>query len=143
MRRRAKAVWRGTGLEGQGVISTPQSGVFDNHPYSFKTRFQNEDGTLGTNPEELIAAAHAACFNMALSFQLSGAGHEPEELKTDALLTMEKEGEGWVIKSVHLTLKAKVDINKEEFDQLVDNAKNGCPISQVLNCEITLESTLV
>lgn len=142
MKRRSSAVWNGSGPEGSGTLSM-QSGVFDQQPYSAKLRFQNEDGKLGTNPEELIAAAHAGCFNMALAFQLTGAGFEAEELQTDAVLKMEKGDDGWSIVSIALNLKAKVPgISKDKFMELAQAAKAGCPVSKVLNAEITLEASL-
>ena len=142
MKRRSSAVWKGSGLEGSGTLSM-QSGVFDNHPYSAKMRFQNEDGKLGTNPEELIAAAHAGCFNMALAFQLGGAGFTPEELNTKAVLTIEKVDDGFSITSIVLTLTAKVPgIGEEQFMKLAEGAKAGCPVSKVLNTEITLNASL-
>lgn len=142
MKRRSSAVWNGSGPEGSGTLSM-QSGVFDQQPYSAKLRFQNEDGKLGTNPEELIAAAHAGCFNMALAFQLTGAGFEAEELQTDAVLKMEKGDAGWSIVSIALNLKAKVPgISKDKFMELAQAAKAGCPVSKVLNAEITLEASL-
>ena len=104
MIRRARAMWQGTGRAGSGSLSS-DSGVLADTPYSFRTRFENDKGT---NPEELIAAAHAGCFSMATAFQLSGAGHPPESLHTDATLTMEQEGAGWKIAAVHLTLRARV-----------------------------------
>jgi osmotically inducible protein OsmC len=108
-------------------------------PYSFKSRFKNDDGTLGTNPEELIASALAGCFNMKLSFVLNDAGFNPESLKTDAVLTFE---EG-VVTNIALILKAKVaDITTEKFAILANEAKENCPISAVLNCNITLEASL-
>ena len=109
-------------------------------PYSFKTRFENDNGSLGTNPEELIAAALAGCFNMKLSFVLNDAGFNPEELNTEALLTFE---DGKVI-SIELDLKAKVlGIKDEKFIELAEDAKENCPISGVLNCEIILNVSLV
>lgn len=142
MKRRSSAVWKGSGPEGSGTLSM-QSGVFDRQPYSAKLRFQNEDGKMGTNPEELIAAAHAGCFSMALAFQLTNAGFEAEELKTDAVLKMEKGDAGWTILSIALTLNAKVPgIDKEKFMQLAQAAKAGCPVSRVLNAEITLDANL-
>src|SRR5438093_11375436 len=104
MIRKAKAVWRGTGRAGNGHLST-DSGVLSSTPYSFKTRFENEKGT---NPEELIAAAHAGCFTMALAFQLQGAGLTPEELRTEAAVTIEKEGAGFRISRSALTLRATI-----------------------------------
>ena len=144
MRRTSTAVWSGSGLEGTGSLTT-QSGVFQNQPYSFKTRFQNEDGKAGTNPEELIAAAHAGCFTMALSFQLAGAGFTANELRTTAALTMEKdkEGDGFTITTVHLDLNAKVPgIDQAKFQELANQAKQNCPVSKVLNAKITLNAQL-
>ena len=139
MIRKAKAVWRGTGRAGSGNL-TSDSGVLAETPYSFKTRFENEKGT---NPEELIAAAHAGCFTMALAFQLSGAGHPPEDLNTRADVSLEQEGTGWKIAAVVLTLKAKVPgLSKDEFMKLAEAAKAGCPVSKVLNAKITLDATL-
>ena len=138
MKRKVNAVWSGDGADGNGVLSA-QSGAFNNMPYSFKSRFKNDDGTLGTNPEELIAAALAGCFNMKLSFVLNDAGFNPESLKTDAVLTFE---EG-VVTYIALILKAKVtDITTEKFAILANEAKENCPISAVLNCNITLEASL-
>ena len=139
MIRKAKAVWRGTGRDGSGVLST-DSGVLAETPYSFKTRFESEKGT---NPEELIAAAHAGCFTMALAFQLSGAGHPPEDLNTRADVSLEQEGAGWKIAAVALTLRARVPgLSKDEFMKLAEAAKAGCPVSKVLNAKITLDATL-
>lgn len=138
MKRKVNAVWSGDGADGTGVLSA-QSGAFNNMPYSFKSRFKNDDGTLGTNPEELIAAALAGCFNMKLSFVLNDAGFNPESLKTDAVLTFE---EG-VVTNIALILKAKVtDVTTEKFAILANEAKENCPISAVLNCNITLEASL-
>jgi osmotically inducible protein OsmC len=138
MKRKVNAVWSGDGADGTGVLSA-QSGAFNNMPYSFKSRFKNDDGTLGTNPEELIAAALAGCFNMKLSFVLNDAGFNPESLKTDAVLTFE---EG-VVTNIALILKAKVaDITTEKFAILANEAKENCPISAVLNSNITLEASL-
>lgn len=142
MKRRSSAVWNGSGPEGAGTLSM-QSGVFDQQPYSAKLRFQNEDGKQGTNPEELIAAAHAGCFSMALAFQLTNAGFEAEEIKTDAVLKMEKGDSGWSIVSIALNLNAKVPgISEEKFMELAQAAKAGCPVSRVLNAEITLDAKL-
>ena len=138
MKRKVNAVWSGDGADGTGILSA-QSGAFNNMPYSFKSRFKNDDGILGTNPEELIAAALAGCFNMKLSFVLNDAGFNPESLKTDAVLTFE---EG-VVTNIALILKAKVtDITTEKFAILANEAKENCPISAVLNCNITLEASL-
>jgi len=138
MKRKVNAIWIGDGADGNGVLSA-QSGAFEKMPYSFKTRFENDEGKLGTNPEELIAAAHAGCFNMKLSFVLNEAGYSPEELNTDAVLTFE---DGKII-SIELNLSAKVSgVSKEEFEELAEDAKKNCPISGVLNCDIILNSTL-
>ena len=139
MKRKVNAIWRGNGADGNGTL-TAQSGAFNNMPYSFKTRFENDNGSLGTNPEELIAAALAGCFNMKLSFVLNDANFNPEELNTEALLTFE---DGKVI-SIELDLKAKVlGIKDEKFIELAEDAKENCPISGVLNCEIILNASLV
>jgi lipoyl-dependent peroxiredoxin len=139
MIRKARAVWQGTGKDGTGHLST-DSGVLSSTPYSFKTRFESE---RGTNPEELIAAAHAGCFTMALAFQLQGAGFEPTELSTEAAVTLVKEGEGFKISKSALTLTAQVpDIEPQKFAELAKAAEKGCPVSKVLNAEITLDYTL-
>ncbi|WP_396207897.1 OsmC family protein [Gemmatimonas sp.] len=142
MIRHGSAVWNGTIKEGSGTVSTP-SGVLNNTPYSFKLRFEDESGTNGTNPEELIAAAHAGCFSMALSGQLTRAGFTAESLATSAALTLEQKDGGFAITTVHLTLDAKVPgITAEQFHELANAAKAGCPVSKVLNAEITLSATL-
>jgi len=143
MKRKSTAVWNGTGKEGKGTLSST-SGVLQNTPYSFATRFLSEDGKVGTNPEELIAAAHAGCFTMALSFQLSGAGFLPAELKTEAIVTVENENGGFVIKSVHLDLIGDVPhISEEKFVEIANDAKKSCPVSQALAAiEITLSAKL-
>jgi osmotically inducible protein OsmC len=139
IRREGSARWQGSGKEGKGTLTTP-SGTLRDTAYSFHTRF--EDGQ-GTNPEELIAAAHAGCFSMALAFQLSGAGHPPQDLATTARLSMEQEGGGWRIKAIVLQLRAKVPgIERAKFDELAQAAKANCPVSKVLNAEISLEATL-
>ena len=138
MKRKVIAVWKGDGADGAGVL-TAQSGAFNNMPYSFKTRFKNDDGTLGTNPEELIAAAHAGCFNMKLSFVLNENGFSPDHLETESELTF-VDG---VVESIELTLKAKVSgISNEKFLECAKEAKENCPISGLLNCEISLNSSL-
>lgn len=144
MKRKAQAVWKGEGKTGSGELTTG-SGTLKGQPYSAKMRFEDEQGRSGTNPEELIAAAHAGCFAMALSFQLGGAGHEPEELAVDAELTMEKEadGSGWTIRSVHLDLRGRVPgISNEQFQELAQKAKAGCPVSRALSVDITLDAKL-
>ena len=139
MIRKAKAVWRGTGRDGDGDLST-DSGVLHETPYSYKTRFENEKGT---NPEELIAAAHAGCFTMALAFQLQTAGYTPSELVTEAAVTLEPDGSGFRISRSALTLTADVPgLDKATFDQLAAGAEKNCPVSKVLNAEITLDATL-
>jgi osmotically inducible protein OsmC len=139
MIRKAKAVWRGTGRDGGGDLTT-DSGVLHETPYSYKTRFENE---RGTNPEELIAAAHAGCFTMALAFQLQAAGYTPSELVTEAAVTLEPAGSGFRISRSTLTLQADVPgLDKATFDQLAEGAEKNCPVSKVLNAEITLNATL-
>lgn len=143
MKRTAHAVWNGSGTKGSGKLSTPKSGALIDLPYSLKLRFENEDGKLGTNPEELIAAAHAGCFAMALSVGLEKAGYSADTLDTHASLSMGKEDIGWTIQKIDLTLKATVpDISGDKFDEIVQGAKKGCPVSRLLNCEITLDYTL-
>lgn len=138
MKRKVNAIWNGDGMDGTGVLNA-QSGAFDKMPYSFKTRFKNDDGKLGTNPEELIAAALVGCFNMKLSFVLNESDFNPDELNTDAFLTFE---DGKII-SIELNLSAKVSgVSKEEFEELAEDAKKNCPISGVLNCDIILNPTL-
>ena len=139
MIRKARAAWRGTGRDGDGDIST-DSGVLDETPYSYKTRFEN---AKGTNPEELIAAAHAGCFTMALAFQLQTAGYTPSELSTEAAVSLEPDGAGFKIVSSALTLVADVPgLDAATFDRLAEAAEKTCPVSRVLNAEITLQKTL-
>jgi lipoyl-dependent peroxiredoxin len=143
MKRTAKAVWKGTGTKGSGTLNTPKSGMFDGQPYSVKARFENEDGKMGTNPEELIAAAHAGCFAMALSVGLEKEGYSADTLDVDAELSLDKQGDGWAITKIALKLNASVpDISDDKFDELANGAKDGCPVSNVLDCEITLDYTL-
>lgn len=142
MKRKATAVWKGNGPKGTGTLTT-QSGALTNQPYSAKLRFENEDGKAGTNPEELIAAAHSGCYAMALSFQLTEAGFTPDELRVDAAVTLEKTNGGFGIPSIHLTLKATVPgIGQAKFDELANGAKENCPVSKVLNADITLDAIL-
>ena len=139
MQRKASAVWKGGLKDGKGTVSST-SGVLSNTPYSFTTRFEN---TPGTNPEELIAAAHAACFSMALSAQLGAANLTPESISTAAMLTMEKLDAGWAITAVHLDVVAKVPgASSEAFSTAAQNAKAGCPVSKVLNAKITMDAKL-
>ncbi|MGH9906329.1 MAG: OsmC family protein [Pyrinomonadaceae bacterium] len=139
MKRKASAEWKGGLKDGKGTIST-DSGVLSNTQYSFSTRF--EDG-IGTNPEELIAAAHAGCFSMALSGQLGQAGLTAESIRTTASVTLEKTDAGFAITSVHLDVKATVPgADAEAFANAAHNAKTGCPVSKVLKAEITMQATL-
>lgn len=139
MKRSANAVWKGDLKSGTGVLST-DSGVLDNTQYSFKTRF--EDGK-GTNPEELIGAAHAGCFAMAFSMILGEAGYTPNKLDAKAQVTLAEKDGGFAITDIHLTLKADIDdIDDSEFQKLANDAKQGCPVSKVLNANIHLDATL-
>ena len=144
MKRRSTAIWQGNGLEGKGNL-TSTSGVLNRTPYSFLTRFKNEDGLAGTNPEELIAAAHSGCFAMALSFELVGAGFEAKELKVEAAVNLEKITDHFEITGVHLDLTGTVPgITEEKFLELAQKAKINCPVSQALKAlEITLSAKLV
>ncbi len=136
MNRSAKAVWNGTIKEGKGNLST-QSRILDNTPYSFVTRFENQSGT---NPEELMAAAHAGCFTMKLSADLTSAGFVPEELATEATVSLVN---GVISKSA-LSLEAKIPgITEEQFQEIAQNAKSTCPVSQAYNLEITLSAKLI
>ena len=140
MIRKAKAVWCGTGRAGSGHLST-DSGVLAQAPYSFKTRFENEKGT---NPEELIAAAHAGRFTMALAFQLQGGGYTPTELSTEAAVTLDPEGQGFRITRSALTLRASVpNLDQATFARMAGEAEKNCPVSKVLNAEITLDAKLM
>lgn len=139
MIRKAHAVWRGTGRDGAGDLTT-ESGVLSETPYSFKTRFENQ---RGANPEELLAAAHAGCFTMALAFQLQGAGYTPTELTTEAAVSLDQDGPGFRITKSALTLTAEVPgLDKETFDKLASEAEKNCPLSKVINAQITLSATL-
>ncbi len=144
MKRKAVATWKGTGLEGSGELTT-KSGALKGLPYSYKARFKNEEGIDGTNPEELIAAAHAGCFGMALSFQLVGAGFTPEVLETEGLVNFEEVDGGFKVTGIELNLKAAVPgIKKGQFLELAEKTKKTCPISQLLSSvEITLNAELV
>jgi len=139
MQRKASAVWKGSLKEGKGAVSSA-SGVLKDTAYSFTTRFENSPGT---NPEELIAAAHAACFSMALSAQLGGANLTPDSIETAATLTMEKLDSGWTITAVHLDVVGKVpNASAEAFTKAAEDAKKGCPVSKVLNATITMSAKL-
>jgi osmotically inducible protein OsmC len=140
MVRKASAVWKGSLKEGKGTISS-DSGVLSNTPYSFSTRFEN---AKGTNPEELIAAAHAGCFTMALSAQLGNAGMTPESLETTASLTLDKLDAGWTVTKIHLDVTARIPgADQAAFDKAAENAKAGCPISRLLNAQITMVARLI
>jgi osmotically inducible protein OsmC len=137
--RTASARYEGFGKTGKGHVSS-QSGVLDDTPYSFNTRFGDEKGT---NPEELVAAAHASCFTMALSFALAGAGYADGTLETDAAVKLEQDGAGFKVTRSDLTLKASVPgIDPDQFASIAADAKANCPISKLLNAEITLSHTL-
>jgi len=140
MIRKARAVWRGTGRDGNGELTT-DSAVLSQTPYSFRTRFESE---RGTNPEELIAAAHAGCFTMALAFQLQGAGYTPAELATEAAVTLEPDGKGFKISRSALSLRASVPgIAEAAFAALAHEAEKNCPVSKVLSADISLDARLV
>jgi lipoyl-dependent peroxiredoxin len=139
MQRKASAVWKGGLKDGKGTVSAT-SGVLSNTPYSFATRFENAPGT---NPEELIAAAHAACFSMALSVQLGTANLTPESIATTATLTLEKLESGFTITAVHLDVVARVPkADAAAFSKAAEDAKKGCPVSKVLNAKITMDAKL-
>jgi osmotically inducible protein OsmC len=139
MERKASAVWKGGLKDGKGTVSSA-SGVLKETPYSFTTRFENAPGT---NPEELIAAAHAGCFSMALSGQLGAANLTAERIATTATLTMEKLDTGWTITAVHLDVAAKVPgADAAAFNTAAENAKKGCPVSKVLNAKVTMAAKL-
>ena len=144
LKRSSTAVWHGTGPKGSGTISM-QSGAFKDQPYSANSRFQSEDGKAGTNPEELIAAAHAGCFTMALSFQLTNAGIEPTELRTNATVSLEKQEPGWTITGIHLDVTGKAPgVSAEQFQTLAETAKKGCPVSRALSATpITMSAKLI
>lgn len=139
MKKTASAHWQGGIKDGKGTIST-QSGALTKTPYGFNTRFEDKPGT---NPEELLGAAHAGCFSMALPKELGDAGMTAESIETRADVTLDKQDGGFAITAVHLSLRAKIPgADRDAFEQAVEIAKNGCPISKVLNAEITLEAVL-
>ena len=139
MKRKASAVWQGGLKDGKGSISS-ESGVLSSAQYSFGTRFENG---IGTNPEELIAAAHAGCFSMALSGQMGAANLTVGEIKTTATVSMEKLEAGWTLTAVHLDVAVKSPgADKAAFETAANNAKTGCPISRVLNATITMDARL-
>jgi lipoyl-dependent peroxiredoxin len=140
MKRTATAHWTGSGKDGKGTLTAP-GGVLNNTPYSFAQRFGDAPGT---NPEELIAAAHSGCFTMALAFALGKAGFEPAALDTTASVSLEKAGEGFAIPSVHLDVSAKIPgIDADKFQAIAADAKANCPVSKVLNAKITMEARLI
>jgi lipoyl-dependent peroxiredoxin len=140
MKTSGSAAWKGGIKDGKGAIST-QSGALKEYPYGFSSRFE---GKQGTNPEELIGAAHAGCFTMALSLILGEAKLTAEHMETKADVTLEKLADGFAITAVHLTLKAKVPgADRAKFEELANKAKAGCPVSKLLNAKITLDAALI
>ena len=140
MIRKGSAEWRGNLKEGKGTVST-ESGVLSDAAYSFGTRFENGKGT---NPEELIGAAHAGCFSMALSAQLGGAGITPESIRTTASVTLEKVEDGFAVTAVHLDVTARIPgANRAVFEKAANEAKAGCPISKLLNAKISMDAKLL
>ncbi len=140
MQRKGSAVWKGGLKDGRGTVSTA-SGVLRDTQYSFATRFESG---AGTNPEELIAAAHAGCFSMALSAQLGNMGITPEAIETTATVSLEKQESGFAITAVHLDVTARIPgADQGQFEQAAKNAKEGCPVSKVLNAKITMNAKLV
>ena len=139
MIRKANAVWQGSGRDGTGRL-TSASGVLSNANYGYKTRFENE---AGTNPEELLAASHAGCFTMAVAFGLQQAGFTADELKTEAAVSLDADGQGFKISKSALTLRARIPgIDEAKFQEIAKGAEKNCPISKVLNAEITLDAAL-
>jgi osmotically inducible protein OsmC len=139
MIRKAHAAWRGTGRDGAGDLTT-DSGVLSQTPYSYKTRFESE---RGTNPEELLAAAHAGCFTMALAFALQQAGYTPTELLTEAAVSLDPEGAGFRVSRSALSVRADVPgLDKATFDELAAGAEKNCPVSKLFKAEITLDAVL-
>jgi osmotically inducible protein OsmC len=140
MTRTGSAVWKGNLRDGSGTVST-ESGVLHGSPYNFRSRFESE---AATNPEELIAAAHAGCFSMALSVQLQTAGLTADRIETTAKVTLEKVGEGFDITASHLVVSAKIPgADPGVFSKAAEAAKAGCPVSKLLNAKITMEAKLV
>lgn len=139
MKKTASAVWQGGLKDGKGTLST-ESGALKYNPYGFNTRFE---GAPGTNPEELIGAAHAGCFSMALSMMLGEAGLTAERIETRAEVTLDKQSDGFAITAVHLVLRARVlGADAQTFEQIANKAKAGCPVSKVLNAKISLDASL-
>lgn len=140
MKKTASAIWQGGLKDGKGLLST-ESGALKQNPYGFNTRFED---TPGTNPEELIGAAHAGCFSMALSMMLGEAGFTPDRIDTAAEVTLDKQPDGFAITAVHLVLRAKVPgASEAQFMEVANKAKAGCPVSKVLNAKISLDAALV
>ena len=144
LKRTSTAVWHGTGPKGNGTITT-LSGALKEQPYSLNSRFIAEDGRAGTNPEELIAAAHSGCFTMALAFQLTNANLEPTELTTVATVTIDKDDKGWTITGINLDVTGKVPgVDAAKFNELAETAKKGCPVSRALSATpITMTAKLL
>lgn len=139
MKRYGSAEWNGGLKDGKGTVST-ESGVLKSTPYSFKTRFEEQQGT---NPEELIAAAHAGCFSMAFAASLEKEGYKADRIKTSAAVSLEKSGEGFSIPTIHLQVTAKVaNIEQNKFNAIANNAKEGCPVSKLMNAKITMDAVL-
>ena len=144
MKRNAIAIWHGDGQTGTGTL-TSQSGVLNQQPYSFNTRFVSEDGKAGTNPEELIAAAHSGCFTMAFAFMLAGAGFKADEIRTTAYVDIQAKDGGFEIASIELDLEAKIPgIDNATFQEIAANAKANCPVSKALSATpISLNAKLI
>ena len=139
MKKTASAHWQGDLKHGKGTIST-ESGALKENPYGFNTRFE---GAPGTNPEELIGAAHAGCFSMAFSMLLGEENFTPDSIDTKATVTLEKLSDGFAITAVHLEMQARIPgIDQAKFEEIANKAKNGCPVSKLLNADITLDATL-
>lgn len=140
IKKTGSAIWQGSIKQGEGSVST-ESGALDNQPYGFNTRFE---GKPGTNPEELIGAAHASCYSMALSLGLGEANYAARKITTEATVSLEKDGEGFSVTHVQLSVAADVpEISEEQFLEVANNTKDACPISKLLNAKISLEATLV
>lgn len=139
MKKTASAHWQGDLKQGKGTIST-ESGALKENPYGFNTRFEDAPGT---NPEELIGAAHAGCFSMAFSMLLGEEDFTPDSIDTTATVTLEKQDDGFAITAVHLKMQARIPgIDQTKFEEIANKAKSGCPVSKLLNADITLDATL-
>ncbi|HEY7773256.1 MAG TPA: OsmC family protein [Marinagarivorans sp.] len=140
IRKKGSAAWQGSIKAGSGTVST-ESGALNEQPYGFNTRFEDK---AGTNPEELIAAAHASCYSMALSLGLGDANYTARTIRTEATVNLDKDGDGFAVTAVHLKVTADVpEISESEFLDIAETTKGACPISKLLNAEITLEATLL